>query len=72
MAEQYDIAFLGGLPLEAKIREDMDAGKPTVIADPMGETTAVYRQIARRVVAKLSLKDKDYSQAFPKIVIQNT
>lgn len=72
MAEQYDIAFLGGLPLEAKIREDMDAGKPTVIADPMGETTTVYRQIARRVAAKLSLKDKDYSQAFPKIVIQNT
>ena len=31
-----------------------------------------YRDIARRVAAKLSLRKKDFSAKFPNIVIQNT
>ena len=72
MAEESGVDFLGGLPLDGKIREDMDSGRPTVVNDPHGAIAMMYKQIARRVAAKLSLKDKDYSQAFPKIVIQNT
>jgi len=72
MAKQYGVDFLGGLPLDARIREDADSGNPTVIKDPDGPVAAVYRRIARRVAAKLSLQAKDYSQAFPSIVIQNS
>ena len=72
MAEQYDVDFLGSLPLDIRIREDTDGGKPTVVADPDGRLAQIYREIARRVAAKLSLKKKDFSAAFPNIVIQNT
>ena len=70
MAEEHGVALLGDLPLDRAIREDADGGQPTVVKDPDGPVAQRYREIARRVAAKLSLKAKDYSQAFPKIVIQ--
>ena len=70
MAEEYGVTLLGDIPLARAIREDADGGQPTVVKDPDGAVGRRYREIARRVAAKLSLKAKDYSQAFPKIVIQ--
>ena len=71
MAEQYGVDFLGALPLDIRIREMVDSGTPTVIADPDSKITEIYREIARRTAAKLSLKSKDYSNKFPNIVIEN-
>jgi len=71
MAEQYNVDMLGALPLDISIRESTDGGKPSVVADPEGRIAEIYRDIARRVAAKLSQKAKNYSAAFPKIVIQN-
>jgi len=70
MADDYDVDFLGSLPLDISIRENADGGKPTVVADPEGRIAKIYRDIARRVAAKLALKQKDYSAKFPNIVIQ--
>jgi ATP-binding protein involved in chromosome partitioning len=72
MAEQYSVDFLGGIPLDRSIREQTDNGKPTVVADPEGRLSQTYRDIARRVAAKLSMQKKDFSAKFPNIVIQNT
>lgn len=71
MAEQYNVAFLGGLPLEMSIRADTDGGKPPVVKDPESRVAMLFREIARRAAAKLSLQARDFSQAFPSIVIQN-
>lgn len=72
MAQQYSVDFLGSLPLDIRIREDADGGRPTVVADPDGKIAGIYRNIARRVTAKLALRAKDYASKFPNIVIQNT
>lgn len=71
MAKDYDIDLLGALPLDIKIREQADSGAPTVVTDPDGPAALIYREIARKIAAKLSLRGKDYSSVFPKIVIQN-
>ncbi len=71
MAEQYAVEFLGALPLDIQIREQADGGRPTVVADPQGRISQIYRDIARRVTARLSLRSKDYSSKFPSIVIEN-
>ena len=34
MAAQYGVQLLGALPLDARIREEADGGKPTVVAAP--------------------------------------
>ncbi|MFT5446073.1 MAG: ATP-binding protein involved in chromosome partitioning [Gammaproteobacteria bacterium] len=70
MATQFEVPFLGSLPLDIRVRADVDAGQPTVIKDPEGELAQSFRQIARATAARLSVQAKDYSQAFPSIVIQ--
>ncbi len=71
MSEDYDVDFLGALPLDIAIRVNGDEGTPSVAADPDGTVGNIYREIARRTAAKLSLQAKDYSTKFPNIVIQN-
>lgn len=72
MSRDYGVELLGALPLDIRIREQADSGKPTVVSDPDGRVAEIYRQIARRVAVKIAEKQQDHSAAFPKIVIQNT
>jgi len=72
MSQDYDIDLLGSLPLDINIRQSVDSGKPSVVADPEGSVAQAYGGIARKVAAKLALQAKDYSSKFPNIVIQNT
>jgi ATP-binding protein involved in chromosome partitioning len=72
MCTEYNVEFLGGLPLDIRIREQTDSGKPTVVADADGNLAKVYKQIARRVAVKISDMAQDHSAVFPKIVVQNT
>jgi ATP-binding protein involved in chromosome partitioning len=71
MASQYHVDLLGALPLDIRIREETDGGKPTVVAEPDARISQIYREIARKTAAKLSLQAKDYAAKFPNIVIQN-
>lgn len=71
MSEQYNVDFLGALPLDIDIRVNADGGHPSVAQDPESKASQIYREIARRTAAKLSLKAKDYTAKFPNIVIQN-
>ena len=72
MAKENGIDLLGQLPLDIRIRAETDGGKPTVIAEPDSNIAQLYRQIARRVAARLAAQKKDFSAKFPTIVIQNT
>ena len=71
MAEQYDVGLLGSLPLDISIREGADNGRPTVAMDPDSPLAGIYRAIARKAAARLSLRAKDFSSKFPKIVVEN-
>ena len=69
MARQYGVDYLGALPLALTIREQADAGRPSVIADPDGEIASLYKALARRVAIKIAAQAKDYSSKFPSISI---
>jgi ATP-binding protein involved in chromosome partitioning len=72
MAEQYGVEVLGSLPLDIRIREQTDAGRPTVIAEPEGEIARAYKAIARRVAVKIAEKAKDLSLKMPAIKVSHT
>ncbi|MGZ8257823.1 MAG: iron-sulfur cluster carrier protein ApbC [Methylotenera sp.] len=72
MSKDYNVDLLGSLPLDIRIREQADSGKPTVIAEPDGPIAAVYKQIARKAAIKIANSALDHSSKFPTIVIQNT
>jgi ATP-binding protein involved in chromosome partitioning len=72
MAEQYDVPLLGQLPLDLRIREDLDHGRPTVVSAPDSDLTARYRAVARRLAAKLSQAPRSLAVSLPQINIRNT
>ena len=72
MCKEYGVDFLGALPLNLSIREQADAGRPTVVADPDGAISAIYRNIARQVAIRVATLSKDMSSKFPNIIVQNT
>ena len=62
LAEQYDIPLLGRLPLNVSIRENVDAGTPSVIA---GDDAAdSYIAIAQQIAKKLPKAEKDQNRIF--------
>ena len=72
MAREYDVDYLGGLPLDIKIREQADSGRPTVVSDPDGPIAEIYRSIAPKVAVKIADQTRDMTSKFPRIVVQNT
>jgi ATP-binding protein involved in chromosome partitioning len=71
MAQKYGTELLGALPLDMAIREQADAGHPVVISRPDSSASAMYREIARKMAARLALKARDYSARFPTITVVN-
>ncbi len=69
MAKEADVNFLGALPLEMDIRTDVDEGTPTVAKDPDGRVSEIYKEIARKVSAKLTQQNRAMS-SFPSITIE--
>lgn len=68
IAKDYQTELLGSLPLHLSIREDADAGKPSVVADPDSAVSKIYRDVARKLSANLWLQNLD-AQAVPEIEI---
>ena len=69
MAAEYGMDYLGALPLNMQIRVQADSGMPTVVADPDGEVTAIYKAVARQLAVKVAAKAKDFSAKFPTITV---
>ncbi|WIO73570.1 iron-sulfur cluster carrier protein ApbC [Porticoccaceae bacterium LTM1] len=66
IARDYQTELLGALPLDRTIREQVDGGNPTVIADPDNAISLTYREIARKVIDSLQAGDS----AVPEIEIE--
>jgi ATP-binding protein involved in chromosome partitioning len=71
MAEQYGVSLLASLPLDIRIREETDGGRPTVVADPDGPIGRAYLEMARNTSARLSLS-ATAGNASPKITVEDT
>ncbi len=71
MAKEYEIPFLGQLPIDRRIRERSDEGLPIIIAEPEGNIARLYRDIARTMAAQLSLQPRDYHAGISPLVVKN-
>src|SRR6478752_1952700 len=72
MCDDYNVPFLGQLPLDIHIREQADSGRPTVVADPEGAIATIYKDIARKTAVFVAQKAEDFSAKFPNLVVQHT
>ena len=72
MAKEYDTNLLGSIPLASRIREETDKGLPTVVSEPESVIAQAYQKVALKLLTELAASQKDYSNLFPKIVVENT
>jgi ATP-binding protein involved in chromosome partitioning len=72
MGAEYDVPVLGSLPLDIRIREQTDSGRPTVVAEPHSDLAQTYQAIARKVAIAIAEKSKDMSLKMPTIKVSNT
>lgn len=71
MSQDYGVPLLGSLPLDIRIREEADGGRPTVVAEPDSDITARYREIARNTAARLSLQTERDMTGVPNIRVMD-
>ena len=72
LSDQYGVPLLGSLPLDRRIREETDEGKPTVAADPSSPIARAFTEAALRTAGELAARGKDYSRLFPNITVEDT
>ena len=53
LTQEYGLSLAGKIPLHISLREDLDAGQPTVSRWPGGDFTRRYRDIAGGIAARL-------------------
>jgi ATP-binding protein involved in chromosome partitioning len=71
LSEQYGVPLLGSLPLDRRIREETDGGKPTVAAEPKSPIARAFTEAALRAAGELAARTKDYSRLFPNITVED-
>lgn len=72
MAAEFNMDYLGALPLSMGIRVQADSGQPTVVSDPDGEIAWLYKAMARQLAVKIAQRAKDFSSKFPTITVSKT
>lgn len=69
-ASEYGMPLLGQLPLNIRIRQETDGGKPTVAAEPDSTLGLAFRDIALHAAALLAERPREYKGAFGGIKVE--
>jgi ATP-binding protein involved in chromosome partitioning len=65
MAKEYGLSLLAQIPLHLDVREDIDAGHPTVVARPESPHTQIYLNLAEQVASRLYWSGKVRPETIP-------
>ncbi len=68
IANDYQSELLGSLPLELGIREQADKGVPSVVFDSEAAVSKQYRDIARKLAARLAERGKNDANPVVQII----
>ncbi|MEE8444006.1 MAG: P-loop NTPase, partial [Alphaproteobacteria bacterium] len=64
-AAEFEVPFLGEIPLDMAIREGSDTARPVMVSAPDGPFAAAYRTIAGHILTGLGTR-----AAAPEIIIE--
>jgi ATP-binding protein involved in chromosome partitioning len=54
-AKEFGAPFIGKIPIDPRLRQGGDTGKPVVVEYPDSETARIFEQVAGQVAARLSV-----------------
>ena len=55
IAKQFGVPFLGKVPLQPRIREGGDEGRPVVVTHPDSVEAAAFREVAGAIAQQVSI-----------------
>ena len=65
LAGEYDVPFLGRVPLAAAVREGGDYGRPVVLHEPASAAGQAFKQVAQNVAARASVLMLESADVIP-------
>jgi ATP-binding protein involved in chromosome partitioning len=65
MAKEYEVPFLGSIPLDPQVRVGGDSGRPVVVQQPDSRSAQAFVEIAQRVAAQVSVLHVSQSDVIP-------
>lgn len=69
MAKEYDVPFLGSVPLDPQVRVGGDSGRPVVVERPDSLAAKALDEIAQKVAARVSVVSLSQQETIPLQVI---
>jgi ATP-binding protein involved in chromosome partitioning len=69
LARQYDVPFLGSVPLDPQVRVGGDGGRPVVIEHPDSPAGQALLEVAQKVAARVSVLSYAQQDTIPLQVI---
>lgn len=70
IADEFNVPYLGNIPLDIKLRQSLDVGESIVLSEPNHPISQHYQAIAQQIAIAIAKKPKSFSQAFGKIAIE--
>lgn len=70
LAIEGRVPFLGSIPMDARVREGGDGGKPVIFTDPKSPVAAALRSIAEMIAAKVSVAAFENKSVVPIKIIE--
>jgi ATP-binding protein involved in chromosome partitioning len=65
VAEEFEVPFLGEIPLSTDIRESSDAGTPVVALRPDSPQAVAFTEVAKALAAQVSIRGYKQRQVIP-------
>jgi ATP-binding protein involved in chromosome partitioning len=70
LANQYDVPFLGRIPMDASVREGGDYGRPVVVINPDSIVGKAFNELAQKIAARISVVMLQNSDVIPLTLIE--
>jgi len=70
LAAAAGVPFLGGVPMDARVRVGSDGGQPVVLSDPESAVGQAFEQLARSLAATLSVRSFQQANVIPVSLIE--
>lgn len=70
IANEFNTPLLGQIPLDARIGQLCEAGRPIVVEEPQGTISQIYLNIAEQTAAKLALREVEHAATLSQVVLE--
>jgi ATP-binding protein involved in chromosome partitioning len=70
LAREGQVPFFGNIPIDARIRQGGDNGKPVIVAEPTSPAAIALKGIAEQVAARISVAAYENSNVIPITIVE--